>query len=355
MKFYLAVNKTFTTMKILKIIGVVLALLVAALVVIGLVAPKSYEVKRDIVINASAATVFKTVSHFAEFPKWSPWQELDPNMKTSLEGTDGTVGAKYSWEGNSNAGAGSMTITKLEEGKYLEQSLEFLKPFKSSATTYFSLEAAEGGTKVIWGMKGDNDFMSRIFLTLMGGMDAAVGKDYEKGLAKLKTLCEASPASASAYEVKEVNWPGKDYAIVRSTVKFQDISAFFQKNLPMLFEAVTKVKGNPGIPVGIFYKYDEKVGEADMAAGVPYEGKVDLGKTTVTNVPAGKAYEIDYYGAYENMQAPYEAMEDYLKENFNRENPDMVIEEYVSDPGVEKDTSEWLTRIYFFVSEEKSN
>lgn len=339
-------------MKILKIIGVVLALLVTALVVIGLVAPKSYEVKRDIVINASAATVFKTVSHFAQFPKWSPWQELDPNMKTNLEGTDGTVGAKYSWEGNGNAGAGSMTITKLEDGKYLEQSLEFLKPFPSQATTYFSLVAAEGSTQITWGMKGENNFMARIFLTLMGGMDAAVGKDYEKGLAKLKTLCEASPASSSAYEVKEIDWKGKDYAIVRSTVKFPDIPAFFKKNLPVLFEAVTKAKGNPGIPVGIFYKYDEKAGETDMAAGVPYEGKIDLGKTAVTHAAAGKAYLIEYYGAYENMQAPYQSMAEYLKANFGHENPDLVIEEYVTDPGVEKDTSQWLTNIYFFATAE---
>jgi effector-binding domain-containing protein len=339
-------------MKILKIIGVILALLVAVLVVIGLVAPKSYELKRDIVINTPVAAVFNTVSHFSEFPKWSPWQELDPNMKTNIEGTDGTVGAKYSWKGNGNAGAGSMTITKLEQEKYLEQNLEFLEPFPSKAVTYFTLETAEGGTKLTWGMKGENNFMSRIFLTLMGGMDAAVGKDFEKGLAKLKTLCESSPGSASAYEVKEIDWPGKDYAIVRSTVKFQDVSGFFQKNLPVLFESVTKAKGNPGIPVGIFYKYDEKAGEADMAAGVPYEEKVDLGKTAVVNVPASKAYQIDYYGAYENMQAPYEAMGNYLKEKFQREDPDMVIEEYVSDPTVEKDTSQWLTRIYFFVAEE---
>lgn len=180
-------------MKVLKIAGIVLAAIVAIAVVIGLVAPKNYDLKREAVIHAPADVIFKNVSHYSEFPKWSPWQELDPNIKTSIEGTDGTLGAKYSWTGNDEAGAGSMTITKLEEGKSVEQALEFLKPFKSSATTYIYIEETEGGQKVTWGMKGESAFVARIFMTLMGGMDKAVGSDYEKGLAKLKTLCESAP------------------------------------------------------------------------------------------------------------------------------------------------------------------
>jgi effector-binding domain-containing protein len=341
-------------MKILKIIGVILALLVIALVIVGLVSPKSYEVKRAIVINASADGIFKNISHYSEFPKWSPWQDLDSAMTTAIEGTDGTVGAKYSWKGNDDVGEGSMTITKLDEGKSIEQALEFIKPFKSSSTIYMILEPSEGGTKVTWGMKGESGFVSRIFLTLMGGMDAAIGKDYEKGLAKLKTLCEAAPTTA--YEIKKIDWRGKNFAIVRKVVKFPEIGDFFKNNLPKLFEAVSKAKGNPGIPVGIFYKYDKKAGETDMAAGIPYEGNITFNKEiATTHVPAGEAYAIDYYGAYEKMQAPYQAMENYLKENFNREDADLVIEEYVSDPGVEKDTSHWLTRIYFFVKEGKKN
>jgi len=183
-------------MKALKIVGIILLVVVLALVAIGLVTPKSYDIKRDIVINASNEVVFNNVSHYAEFPKWSPWQELDPNMKTNLEGTDGTVGAKYSWEGNDKVGSGSMTITKLEPGKTVEHNLEFLKPFKSSSYTYVTVEPADGGQKVTWGMKGENGFVSRIFMTLMGGMDKMVGADYEKGLKKMKEISEAAPAPA---------------------------------------------------------------------------------------------------------------------------------------------------------------
>ncbi|MFN8322737.1 MAG: SRPBCC family protein [Chitinophagales bacterium] len=179
-------------MKYLKIAGIVLSVIVGIAILIGLIAPKNYNIKREAVIQTSADIIYKTVSHYSEFPKWNPWQELDPKMKTTIDGTDGTVGAKYSWTGNDEAGAGSMTITKLDEGKYVEQTLEFLKPFKSTATTYINIEPTEGGQKVTWGMKGENSFVPRIFMTLMGGMDKAIGKDYEKGLTKLKTLCESA-------------------------------------------------------------------------------------------------------------------------------------------------------------------
>ncbi len=179
-------------MKVLRILGIVLVAIVVAGLIIGLTAPKSYDIKRETVINAPAEVIFKTVSNYSEFPKWSPWLELDPNMKTTIEGTDGTFGAKYRWSGNDEAGTGSMTITKLEDGKSVEQALEFLKPFKSSATTYINIETTEGGQKVSWGMKGESAFVARVFMTLMGGMDKAVGPDYEKGLAKLKALCESA-------------------------------------------------------------------------------------------------------------------------------------------------------------------
>ncbi len=164
-------------MKILKIIGIIVAALVAIGVVIGLVSPKDYNIHRETIINAPVETVFKNVSHYEHFTKWSPWQHLDTAMTTTLEGTDGTVGAKYSWKGNDQVGEGSMTFTKIEENKSVEQALEFLKPFKSSSTTYMNLEVADDGTKVTWCMKGESGFVTRIMMTLMGGMDAAVGKD----------------------------------------------------------------------------------------------------------------------------------------------------------------------------------
>lgn len=67
------------------------------------------------------------------------------------------------------------------------------------------------------------------------------------------------------------------------------------------------------------------------------------------NLPDSKAYLINYFGDYQKMKPAYEAMNEKLK-TLGRENPDMVVEEYVSDPMTEKDTAKWNTKIYFFVN-----
>ncbi len=334
-------------MKILKIIGIIVLAIVAIGVVIGLVTPKDYNLNRSTVINAPADVIFKNISRYENFKKWSPWEHLDSNIVTSIEGTEGTVGSKYSWKGNDKVGEGSMELTKVEEGKSIEQKLEFLKPFKSSSTTYTNLEAAEGGTKVTWGMKGESSFVTRIFMTLMGGMDKAVGGDYERGLANLKTLCESSSATTSAYDVTEVDWAEKNCLAVREVVKFQDMGAFFGKNLPAMDEAIKKAGAKAGIAIGVYYKFNEEAMNADMAAAVPYEGAKVLAKGfSNLNLPAGKAYMINYFGDYGKMKPAYDAMRAKLKELAKEDA--LVVEEYISDPMTEKDTAKWETKIYFF-------
>ncbi len=270
-------------------------------------------------------------------------------MTTTLEGEDGTVGAKYSWKGNSKVGEGSMTITKIEPGKALEHDLKFIEPFESHATTYMTTEPVEGGTKVTWGMKGESNFMSRIFMTLMGGMDGAIGKDYEKGLENLKTICERSPA-APAYEVMEVDFAEKNCLAIRQVVAFKDFASFFGEHYEKMYAAISGAKATPGTPIGVYYEYDEAGMKADIAAAIPYQGAKVLAKGySDLNLPARKGYTINYMGDYAKMKPAYEAMDAKLKE-LGKENPDMVIEEYITDPMNEKDTAKWNTKIYFFVN-----
>lgn len=308
---------------------------------------QKYEVKREAIIKAPVESVFAQVKTFNNFLKWSPWQELDPNQKVTFSGTDGTVGAKYSWSGNDKVGTGSMTITAIDEGKRIDHDLAFEKPFESNSKVYMTTEAVEGGTKVVWGMTGENNAIASLFMAFSGGMDGMVGKDYEKGLAKLKELCEATPA----YQVKEVNWAAKTCLSVRENVKFADMPAFFMKHFPAMAMQIGKNGATPGIPLGIYYNYDEAKGEANLAAAIPYEGKPVSSKEYKTlEIPAAKAYQIDYYGAYENMKPAYDEMNRFLHTKFNLTNPDMVIEEYVGDPETEKDPAKLYTRIYFFVN-----
>ncbi|MCX6199224.1 MAG: SRPBCC family protein [Bacteroidetes bacterium] len=332
-------------MKILKIIGIIVAVLVVLVLVAGLIAPKKFDISRSIITNAPAETVFKNISHFAAFNQWNPWSKLDSTMVVTEEGTDGTVGAKHTWKGNKKVGAGSMTITKIEPNARVEWALDFLTPFEAHNQAYMTMESVGGGQKLTWGMKGTMPFPMNAMMLFMD-MDKAGGKDYEEGLANLKAMCEAAPR----YDITEVDWSAKNCLAIRKVVGFAEMSKFFGEHYGKMYEAILKAGAKPTIPLGVFYKYDEKAMNADVAAAIPFEGKNVLAKGySNLNLPASKAYLINYFGDYQKMKPAYEAMNEKLK-TLGRENPDMVVEEYVSDPMSEKDTAKWNTKIYFFVN-----
>ncbi len=163
--------------------------LVLLIVLLAMIAPKSYEVNRSVDINKPLSEVFNYLRSLKNQDNWSPWSQKDPNMKKSFTGTDGEVGCISAWEGNKEVGSGEQEITAVVKDKVIESQLRFLKPFKSTSDAYLKVAKAGKGTKVTWGFTGKNKFPMSIMMLFMN-MDKVVGKDFEQGLAKLKTLLE---------------------------------------------------------------------------------------------------------------------------------------------------------------------
>ena len=150
----------------------------------------TYTIERSATIEAAPDAIFEKVAVFRNWPEWSPWQDLDPDMKTTYVGDDGQVGSGYSWTGNRKAGAGSMEMTSVDKPNRMGSDLEFLKPFKSSNAMNFNLVANREATDVTWTMVAPHSLMTRV-MAAFGMMERMVGKDFEKGLSKLKTVCES--------------------------------------------------------------------------------------------------------------------------------------------------------------------
>lgn len=178
-----------------KILRIVLILVIGFLIYAS-TRPDTFRVERTGVIGAPAETVYGHIVNFHDWVAWSPWEKLDPNMKKTFGGTDGTVGATYAWVGNDKVGEGSMTITELTPVSKVGIKLDFLKPFKSTSATTFTLAPEGNGTKVTWTMEGRNNFMSKVMCIFMD-MDKMVGGDFEKGLVSLKAVSEASAPAGS--------------------------------------------------------------------------------------------------------------------------------------------------------------
>jgi len=158
------------------------------------VAMQSAELKvtRSLDINAPSDRIFEQVNDFHKWDAWSPWAKLDPNMKTTFSGADSGVGASYAWTGNDEVGEGKMTIKNTHPPKYLAIDLEFIKPFEAKNLTQFDFKAMGEKTNVTWTMVGKKNFVMKAFCLVMD-MDKAIGADFEKGLAQLKTVAETAP------------------------------------------------------------------------------------------------------------------------------------------------------------------
>jgi hypothetical protein len=70
--------------------------------------------------------------------------------------------------------------------------LDFLRPFEAHNIAEFTLEPAGRSTLVTWVMTGPNLFIGKV-MSLFISMDRMIGKDFESGLANLKTLAERKP------------------------------------------------------------------------------------------------------------------------------------------------------------------
>jgi len=145
---------------------------------------KEFEVTREATIPAPRDRVFELLSDFHRWPEWSPWEELDPDMRRTHSGAPSGVGAVYEWDGNRKAGQGRMEITGATPSQ-IEIALQFLKPWKSNNRATFELADQDGGTHVTWRMAGPKTFMTRVMGIFMS-MDKAIGGDFEKGLARLR-------------------------------------------------------------------------------------------------------------------------------------------------------------------------
>ena len=85
---------------------------------------------------------------------------------------------------------GSMEITSSTPEK-IGVRLKFLKPWKATNEVTFVLAPTGSGTAVTWSMTGEHKGMAALFGKIVN-MDKLVGKDFEKGLARLKSNAELS-------------------------------------------------------------------------------------------------------------------------------------------------------------------
>lgn len=181
-------------MTVLLYLLVIILLIILVLVIFAMTKPNEFTIRRSISIHAPPERVYQLIADFREWPKWSPWEKLDPNLNRTMSGAESGKGAVYEWNGDKKVGAGRMEIREAVPSSRIDIKLSFFKPFRAENRTLFTLVPAGDGTNVTWEMSGVNNLMFKIMSIAMN-MDKMVGRDFEKGLAAMKAEAErATPA-----------------------------------------------------------------------------------------------------------------------------------------------------------------
>jgi len=179
------------------IVAIVVAIVVGLLAFYVFSRPDSFRVERTGMVSAPPAEVFPYINDFRRWTSWSPWEGLDPNLNRSYTGAPVGKGSVYDWSGNNKAGQGRMEVLDSTPNEKILIDLQFVKPFKARNTTEFTLKPSGSGTQVIWAMWGPNTTMGKV-MSLAGGMDAYLGKEFDKGLGNLAAVVQSDAEGRKA-------------------------------------------------------------------------------------------------------------------------------------------------------------
>jgi hypothetical protein len=174
--------------KIFKIIGIAIVVLIVGVLAFATTKPDNFRVQRSTSIKAPPEKISAVLSDFHRWDAWSPWEKMDPAMKRSYSGAEKGKGAVYAWAGNSEVGQGSMEVTEAGPAR-VALNLDFVKPFEGHNKVVFTLQPKGDATEVTWDMQGPSPYITKV-IQVFCDMDGMIGKQFETGLASLKTLAE---------------------------------------------------------------------------------------------------------------------------------------------------------------------
>lgn len=333
--------------KFLRILLVILLIIIVVVVIAGLMAPKETNITATTTINAPKEAVWEQMVKFKNWPNWSAWHKMDTNSVLTYTDTDGEPGSTYSWK-SEKTGEGTMTNKAVENGK-MTYELKFVKPFESTSDGYLMVEdAGNGATKATWTYHGvNNNFLWRAMGYLIG-MEKMLQKQFDEGLANMKTHVEShkgemTASASTAYNIQETQFPGGTYAGIRQTVKWADM----QKTMPGMYEKVAKAVGDriSGPAIAIYYVWDTVKHEADVYAGFPVKEDKAVDGATMVKVPSAKAYMVNFTGNYDQLEKIHYQIGEHAANN--KANVAYVLEQYLKMAPEEKDMNKWETNVYY--------
>lgn len=351
-------------MKILKyLLFLILIVLIGGAIYFG-TKDGSFDVAESKVINAPAEVIYNNVKDYKNWQEWGPWAKLDPDTKvTYAEKTEGE-GASYSWSSDHmEVGNGSMETIKVIPNKEIDQKITFNTPIgDSKSEVYWRFDATEtpGETKVTWGMKGEQSFMEKVFMSFQEeDMETSISNMFQEGLTNLEgvVLEEMKKFTINVDGITTYN--GGYYMFNTTASKQNEVGS---KMGPMFGQISGYMNKNnltmAGMPFTIYNQVDQANGTVIFSAAIPVAEKIitPQGSPVLCGfMEPVTALKTTLKGNYENLPKAYTVAMEYMVENKLQPHPtNKMFEVYSTDPGLVPNPADWVSEIYIPIVTEKA-
>jgi len=333
-------------MKALKIIGIIVGVLVAAILIVPIFTPSPAVVRADVEIALEPEQIFPSVASFKGRDLWDPWLSADSTADARIESRDGYVGSTYSWEGVA-LGTGRMEVISVKENEYIESHLWF-GDVDSPALVEWTFEQVDGGTSVVWSFSQDTKYPFGRLGMIFGKM--FLKQSFDLGLSQLKQLMESDPpAEPTCLGPITIETQAPFQAMVaEGSGTMADIGAALGELYGIIFSELGKQQLEHAGPAFVHYlDFDETTGISNYLPGamVKTAGKTK-GKVKAVNYPGMKVVRAIHTGPYEKFTESYGIMAEYI-ENQGIEVSGEAFEFYLVNAQDEPDPAKWQTVIAF--------
>jgi effector-binding domain-containing protein len=329
-------------MKWIKRILLTLIAIIALALIVAFLLPSSYKVERSVIIVSDATKIMSQVTDLKKWDFWSPWKPHDTAATYTYNDTVGK-NAFMSWKGKI-VGTGNLRITAVDTGKSISYNLAFVEPYENKSTGSYIFEKAPEGTKVTWTNEGKLSWPVGRWMGVFMNFDKMLGPDFEKGLSLLKSHVEKM--HVYSYNVVEKNIEPFTIASIHEKIKNSEIKKTLTADYAAIMEYAAK-KGTKcsGPPMAMTISYDSL--NWDFEAALPLDKEIpSTDKIKIKKSYGGKTAFVVYHGPYDKTAGAYSDIKAYITENNLKINGE-PCETYVTDPGLERDSSKWITNIYF--------
>jgi len=110
---------------------------IGLILVVAATKPDTFRLARSVEVKAPPEKIAPFIEDFRQWPLWSPFEKMGP-MERSFSGAARGKRAHYAWDGEKQAGSGSMEIVETTPTR-IAIDLRFTKPFEANNLAEFTM------------------------------------------------------------------------------------------------------------------------------------------------------------------------------------------------------------------------